>query len=221
MPANPLTKVLYTAEAITEGGRAGHSRTADGRLDLELSVPEDMGGPGGPGTNPEQLFAVGYGACFQSALLGVAQGRHLDASDSVIPSRDRPDRPRRLRPASRPGPARTAPLARRGRGPDGPRGPALPVLQRHPRQRPGHPQRRRKTDRVRRLSGSAVAPVRPAVARRTHPCLEQQLRQATLRAPSGGRWSWRSGRVRPRGHARRTAPCWRRRPAPALGGRHR
>jgi lipoyl-dependent peroxiredoxin len=84
VPANPLTKVLYTAEATVQGGRAGHGRTADGRLDLQLSVPEDMGGQGGPGTNPEQLFAVGYGACFQSALLAVAQGRKLDANDSKI-----------------------------------------------------------------------------------------------------------------------------------------
>jgi Ohr subfamily peroxiredoxin len=87
MPANPLTKVLYTAEAVTEGGRAGHSRTSDGRLEVQLSVPEDMDGPGGPGTNPEQLFAVGYGACFQSALLSVAQGRKLDAGDSQITAR--------------------------------------------------------------------------------------------------------------------------------------
>ena len=50
-------------------------------------MPEDMGGQGGPGTNPEQLFAVGYAACFQSALLGVARGRQLDASDSLIRSR--------------------------------------------------------------------------------------------------------------------------------------
>jgi osmotically inducible protein OsmC len=87
MPANPLTKVLYTAEATVQGGRAGHGRTADGRLDLQLSVPEDMGGQGGPGTNPEQLFAVGYGACFQSALLAVAQGRELDANGSKITAR--------------------------------------------------------------------------------------------------------------------------------------
>jgi lipoyl-dependent peroxiredoxin len=87
MPINPLTRVLYTAEAIIEGGRAGHGRTTDGRLDLQLSVPEDMGGPGGPGTNPEQLFAVGFGACFQSSLLGVAQGRKLDASDTTITAR--------------------------------------------------------------------------------------------------------------------------------------
>ena len=87
MPANPLSKILYTAEAVIQGGRAGHGRTSDGRLDLQLSVPQDMGGQGGPGTNPEQLFAVGYGACFQSSLLAVAQGRKLDASDTTITAR--------------------------------------------------------------------------------------------------------------------------------------
>ena len=87
MPASPLSKILYTAEATTEGGRSGHSRTSDGRLEVQLAVPEDMGGAGGPGTNPEQLFAVGYGACFQSALLAVAQGRKLNAADSQITSR--------------------------------------------------------------------------------------------------------------------------------------
>lgn len=81
-----LQKVLYTAEAIVEGGRQGHGRTSDGHLDVDLSVPEDMGGSGGAGTNPEQLFAVGYAACFQSALLGIAQGRKLDASGSQITS---------------------------------------------------------------------------------------------------------------------------------------
>jgi osmotically inducible protein OsmC len=79
-----LSKVLYTAEVVVEGGRAGHARASDGRLDVELSVPEDMGGEGGPGTNPEQLFAAGYAACFQSALLNVARGRKLDADDSRI-----------------------------------------------------------------------------------------------------------------------------------------
>src|ERR1700693_1163338 len=79
--------ILYTAEAVVEGGRAGHGRTSDGRLDVELSIPVEMSGPGGPGTNPEQLFAVGYAACFQSALLGVARGHNLDASESQITSR--------------------------------------------------------------------------------------------------------------------------------------
>lgn len=80
-------KILYTAEAVVEGGRAGHGRTSDGRLDVDLSVPEGLSGQGGPGTNPEQLFAVGYAACFQSALLNVANGRKLDASGSRITSR--------------------------------------------------------------------------------------------------------------------------------------
>jgi lipoyl-dependent peroxiredoxin len=87
MPAQPLSKILYTAEAVTEGGRTGHGRTTDGRLDLQLSAPEEMGGQGGPGTNPEQLFAIGYAACFQSSLLGVAQGRKLDARDTTITAR--------------------------------------------------------------------------------------------------------------------------------------
>jgi len=79
--------ILYTAEAVVEGGRAGHGRTSDGRLAVELSVPKEMGGEGGPGTNPEQLFAVGYAACFQSALLSVARGRILNASDSTVTAR--------------------------------------------------------------------------------------------------------------------------------------
>jgi Ohr subfamily peroxiredoxin len=77
-------KILYTAEAIVEGGSAGRCRTSEGRLAVDLSVPEEMGGKGGPGTNPEQLFAVGYAAGFQAALLGVAQGRGLDATDSTV-----------------------------------------------------------------------------------------------------------------------------------------
>jgi lipoyl-dependent peroxiredoxin len=80
-------KILYTAEATVEGGRQGHGRTSDGRLEVNLSVPEELGGKGGPGTNPEQLFAVGYAACFQSALLSVAAGRGLDASASTITAR--------------------------------------------------------------------------------------------------------------------------------------
>src|SRR3989442_1211704 len=70
-----MDRVLYTAEAVVEGGRAGHGRGADGRLDVAVLVPREPGGDGGPGTNPEQLFVVGYAACFESALLGVARGR--------------------------------------------------------------------------------------------------------------------------------------------------
>jgi len=67
-------KALYTATATaTDGGRNGHTRTDDGKLDLELSMPEGMGGQGGDGTNPEQLFAAGYAACFANAMRSVAR----------------------------------------------------------------------------------------------------------------------------------------------------
>jgi lipoyl-dependent peroxiredoxin len=72
-----ITKILYRSEATAQGGRGGHVRTSDGRLDLPLDVPAEMGGPGGPGTNPEQLFAAGYAACFQSALMRVAAEHRL------------------------------------------------------------------------------------------------------------------------------------------------
>ena len=81
-----LQGVLYTAVAVVEGGQQGHGRPLDGRLDADLSAPESMGGSGGPGTNPEELFAVGYAACFQSPLLSVATGRRVDASGSRITS---------------------------------------------------------------------------------------------------------------------------------------
>ena len=77
-------KVLYTARATVTGeGRNGHGRTSDGLLDLDFASPKELGGAGGA-TNPEQLFAVGYAACFQSALFSVATGRKLDASESQI-----------------------------------------------------------------------------------------------------------------------------------------
>jgi osmotically inducible protein OsmC len=80
-------EILYTAEATVVGGRAGRGRTSDGRLDVGLDVPAEMGGSGGPGTNPEQLFAVGYAACFQSALQRIAAGRRLDLSGTKITAR--------------------------------------------------------------------------------------------------------------------------------------
>lgn len=60
-------KVLYTAEATVTGGRQGHGRTSDGSLEVDLVSPAELGGGGAPGTNPEQLFALGYAACFQNA----------------------------------------------------------------------------------------------------------------------------------------------------------
>ena len=61
-------KVLYTAHASATGGREGHGATSDGKVDVVLSTPRELGGNGGPGTNPEQLFATGYSACFLGAL---------------------------------------------------------------------------------------------------------------------------------------------------------
>jgi lipoyl-dependent peroxiredoxin len=75
--------VLYTAVAHATGdGRNGHARTDDGLVDLDLRIPKELGGPGGA-TNPEQLFAAGYAACFHSALKVVAQrdGRSVEGSE--------------------------------------------------------------------------------------------------------------------------------------------
>lgn len=80
-------KTIYTAEALATGeGRNGHARTSDGRLDLDLAIPEAMGGSGN-GTNPEQLFAAGYAACFHSALQMVARQDKADVTDSAVGAR--------------------------------------------------------------------------------------------------------------------------------------
>ncbi len=60
--------VLYRTSATATGGRDGHARSEDGRVDVQLSTPKELGGAGGTGTNPEQLFAAGYSACFIGAL---------------------------------------------------------------------------------------------------------------------------------------------------------
>jgi len=67
-----IQKVLYTAQATATGGRDGRAVSSDGVLNIQLSTPRELGGAGGPGTNPEQLFAAGYSACFLSALKFVA-----------------------------------------------------------------------------------------------------------------------------------------------------
>ncbi len=78
-------KILYTAEATATGGREGHAVSSDGNLDVSLVTPKEMGGSGGTGTNPEQLFAAGYAACFESALMVVARRQKLplDAATTV------------------------------------------------------------------------------------------------------------------------------------------
>lgn len=77
-------KVLYTAEALSTGdGRNGRSRTSDGKIDLTLAMPPEMGGSG-DGTNPEQLFAAGYSACFHSALRLVGKSARANVDDSAV-----------------------------------------------------------------------------------------------------------------------------------------
>jgi Ohr subfamily peroxiredoxin len=78
---------LYTAEARVSGGRTeGRGRTPGGELDVEIRMPVELGGPGGA-TNPEQLFAVGYAACFQASLALVGQQRSVETADSVVDAR--------------------------------------------------------------------------------------------------------------------------------------
>jgi len=82
-----MTKVLYTAQAHVNGGRAdGHGRTSDGILEVDLRLPKEMGG-GGDGTNPEELFAIGYAACFEGALGTVARRKSEETGDVAIDSK--------------------------------------------------------------------------------------------------------------------------------------
>ncbi|UVS80758.1 organic hydroperoxide resistance protein [Actinokineospora sp. UTMC 2448] len=78
-------KVLYTAEATATGaGRGGHVRSSDGVIDQDLAVPTGLGGPGGAASNPEQLFAAGYSACFHGALQLVARQEGASVEGSQV-----------------------------------------------------------------------------------------------------------------------------------------
>jgi lipoyl-dependent peroxiredoxin len=82
-----MAKVIYTAEAHVTGGRlAGHGRTTDGALEVDIRIPSELGGEGG-GTNPEQLFAVGFASCFESAMSVVARREKREADDAQIESK--------------------------------------------------------------------------------------------------------------------------------------
>jgi lipoyl-dependent peroxiredoxin len=82
-----MAKALYTAEATVTGGRAnGHGRTSDGMLDVHLRPPKETGGDG-EGTNPEQLFAVGYAACFEGAIAAIGRRERAEVGDVSIDSR--------------------------------------------------------------------------------------------------------------------------------------
>ncbi len=80
-----MAKVLFTAHAIVSGGRNGHGSTSDGTLQLDLRRPTEMGGEGG-GTNPEELFAVGYAACFEGAMGAVARRLKIEEGEVTIRS---------------------------------------------------------------------------------------------------------------------------------------
>ena len=135
-----MAKVLYTAQAHVTGGREqGHGVTSDGALDVQLRTPTEMGGAGG-GTNPEQLFAVGYAACFEGALGVVGRREKVDLGEvsiesevGLITTENRGFNvavgARRLAAGRH---RRRARRRHRGRGTR-----SVPVLQRHPGQRRG------------------------------------------------------------------------------------
>ncbi|WP_019038915.1 organic hydroperoxide resistance protein [Psychroflexus tropicus] len=77
-------KTLYTAKATAKGGRKGHVKTEDGPIDMPLSMPKELGGDGGDGVNPEQLFGSAYSACFGSALSLVAEKHNVDLGDFSV-----------------------------------------------------------------------------------------------------------------------------------------
>ena len=79
--------VLYTAEATARGGREGRVRSSDGALNLELSIPKELGGPGGVATNPEQLFAAGFAACFENAIRLVARRKKVPIGHASVTAR--------------------------------------------------------------------------------------------------------------------------------------
>jgi lipoyl-dependent peroxiredoxin len=93
-----LEKTLYTAQATSTGGRDGKSRSSDGVIDLKLELPKEMGGAGNRGTNPEQLFAAGYSACFIGALkfvagaqkIAIAPDTSITADVGIGPLKDKP-----------------------------------------------------------------------------------------------------------------------------------
>lgn len=82
-----MAKILYSTEARTVTGRGGSVATDDGRLDLQLSAPKELGGDSGPGTNPEQLLAAGYAACFNTALRAVLGQHEVTDVEPVVSAR--------------------------------------------------------------------------------------------------------------------------------------
>ena len=77
-------KILYRTDATAIGGREGHVRSSDGHLDTQLALPTELGGPGGSGTNPEQLFAAGFAGCFDNAMMLVARRKKLSTAGARV-----------------------------------------------------------------------------------------------------------------------------------------
>ena len=172
-------KVLYTAHATSTGGREGTSKSDDGVLDVKLTTPKGLGGNGAVGTNPEQLFAAGYSACFIGAMKFVADAaedrparRHVDQRRR----RHRPD-PAGLRHPGRaprldPGHGQGAGAEARRR-----RAPGLPVLERDPRQHRGHARRRLS------CGGALAAPAQRDRAQQGQDQLDARLDRRQRRRP--------------------------------------
>jgi Ohr subfamily peroxiredoxin len=78
-----IDKAVYTAQATSTGGRTGTTESSDGKIKLQLSTPNELGGDSGPGTNPEQLFAAGYSACFIGAMKAVARMQKVTLPSEV------------------------------------------------------------------------------------------------------------------------------------------
>ncbi|ETA02748.1 organic hydroperoxide resistance protein [Frankia sp. B2] len=79
-----MANTIYSATSTAWGGRDGRVVSSDNRVDLQLSAPKGLGGDDGPGTNPEQLFATGYAACFHGALKAIAREKKIDIKDSAV-----------------------------------------------------------------------------------------------------------------------------------------
>lgn len=80
-------KILYATEATATGGREGRVESSDGHLDVNLTLPKELGGPGGSGTNPEQLFAAGFAGCFDNAMILVARRMKVSTAGSRVTAR--------------------------------------------------------------------------------------------------------------------------------------
>ena len=172
-------KTLYTAEALATGeGRDGHGRTSDGTLDLDLAIPKEMGGSGN-GANPEQLFAIGYAACYHSALRLVGRQEKADVEDSAVGARvslgqlDNGGFGLAVElEITLPNLDHDAAQTARRQGASG-----VPVLQRHPRQH------RRQDRRHRRLSPSKLRGDRDFSQIRDLPAVSAPASVQSLREP--------------------------------------